>query len=487
MSLNTILSQLGKPRILVLGDLILDRYIWGDVERTSPEAPVMILRADQQEVRLGGAASVAALLRGLEAEVSVGGVVGDDASGRVLVALLAEAGIEAAGVISAPGRPTTTKERLMGRAASRHPHQMLRVDYETTIPISSSIEEELAAALVSRIEHFDAVLIADYDKGVCTAALLQRVLATAAQHGVPVLVDPPRREEYGVYHGASLLKPNRREAELATGRTIAGVAEAIAAGRELCARYALPAVIVTLDRDGMVLVEADGFERHFPTQPRNVYDITGAGDMVLAALGVCRAAGVAWPDAIALANVAAGLQVERVGVLPVSRAEIQAALSAADVDSSRRLVERRQLRELGERYRREGRRVVFANGCFDLLHVGHVRHLEAARALGDVLVVAVNSDASVRRLKGPERPVIGERERAELLAALRCVDHVVLFDEPTPEPLLRLLRPDILVKGGGYSLAEVVGREIVEAYGGQVEVTGHVPGVSTTRILASMR
>jgi D-beta-D-heptose 7-phosphate kinase/D-beta-D-heptose 1-phosphate adenosyltransferase len=400
---------------------------------------------------------------------------------------LAEAGIEASGVVRTLDRPTTTKERLMGRAASRHPHQMLRVDYETTAPIAASVEEELAAPLASRIEGFDAVLIADYDKGVCTSALLSMVLASAAEHRVPVLVDPARREDYGAYYGASLLKPNRREAELATGRKIAGVEDAVLAGREMCARYALPAVIVTLDREGMVLVEADGFERHFPTQPRNVYDITGAGDMVLAALGTCRAAGVAWPDAIDLANVAAGLQVERIGVLPVIRAEIQAALAESEAGSGPRLVDRRQLRELAQRYRRQGRRVVFANGCFDLLHVGHLRHLEEARALGDVLVVAVNSDASVRRLKGLDRPVIGERERAELLAALRCVDHVVLFDEPTPEPLLRLLRPDILVKGGGYSVAEVVGREIVEAYGGQVDVTGQVPDVSTTRILESMR
>jgi D-beta-D-heptose 7-phosphate kinase/D-beta-D-heptose 1-phosphate adenosyltransferase len=359
----------------------------------------------------------------------------------------------------------------------------------------------------------NAVLISDYAKGTCTPGLLERIIHAARERGLPVLVDPARISDYSRYQGATLVKPNRRQAGLATGRAIRSPADALDVGRELVQRYGFEAVVVTLDGEGMVMVTADGTAEHVPTRPRQVCDITGAGDMALAMLGICGAAGMSVRESVELANVAAGLEVERLGVAPVTRAEIAAALrhsgtraSSRDGSPSRpgrirnpdqrqaaspgrngKLVTLDEMVSLAAAYRRDGKTVVFTNGCFDLLHVGHASYLEEAAALGDVLVVGLNSDASVRRLKGPERPIVAERDRAALLAALSCVDHVVLFEEDTPHRLLEAIRPDVLVKGGTYTVDQVVGHEIVERYGGRVCVTSTQPGVSTTKLVADIR
>jgi D-beta-D-heptose 7-phosphate kinase / D-beta-D-heptose 1-phosphate adenosyltransferase len=482
-----VLDQLGHPLIMVLGDLILDRYTWGNAERISQEAPVIVLRADKRDARLGGAANVANMLRGLEARVTCCGVVGDDEAGRELRLLLDQAGACSDLVLAEKTRPTTVKERFVGLAGTRHPNQILRVDHEVHSALEGETEEQLSAEIHHRIGAHDMLLISDYGKGVCTTGLMQAAIRSARTQGVPVLVDPSRYGDYEGYRGATIVKPNRVETEAATGMQIRSANDAIAAGKKLCNKYDFAMALITLDSDGMVLVHRDGQGEMFPTYARKVYDITGAGDMVLAMMGACLGAGTTPQAAVQLSNVAAGIEVERAGVAIVSKSEIRAELQTSRQPGARKVITLEAAHEMAEQYRRQGRSIVFTNGCFDLLHVGHVTNLAEAASLGDVLFVGVNSDASVRRLKGPTRPVIKEGDRAALLGALACVGHVVVFDDDTPHALLHAIRPDVLVKGGTYTTEQVVGHEIVESYGGRVCVTGVVDGVSTTRILQSLQ
>lgn len=484
--LLSILDRLARPRVLVLGDVMLDRYTFGNAERISQEAPIIVLAARERETRLGGAANVCHMLRGLEAEVICAAVVGSDEAGASLRAGLAEAGIDEALLLVDTDRPTTLKERFVGRASGRHPSQILRVDTESTAPLSRELEDRLIAGLQGRLAECDVLLISDYSKGVCTPRLVRAAIDVARRAGLPVLVDPLRDGPFDRYRGATVLKPNRREAEQATGAKIASPEEAFEVGARLCRELDLQAAVITLDRDGMALVRADGSGDIYPTEARDVYDITGAGDMVLAMLGLCWGSRIAAEEAVRLANVAGGLEVAQAGVAVIPRAEIRAHLLAAQGESPRKVVTCDEAALLAEQLRRRGKRIVFTNGCFDLLHVGHVTYLAEAAALGDVLFVGVNSDASVRRIKGPQRPVIHERDRAALLAALACVGHVVIFDEPTPHRLLHAIRPDVLVKGGTYTPEQVVGHEIVASYGGRVCVTGVVDGISTTKIVESL-
>jgi D-beta-D-heptose 7-phosphate kinase/D-beta-D-heptose 1-phosphate adenosyltransferase len=333
---------------------------------------------------------------------------------------------------------------------------------------------------------YQTVLISDYGKGVCTPDLLNTVIDAGRAAGVPVLVDPMRAENYRHYRGATVLKPNRSETETVTGIQIRRPEDAFRAGRQLCEELDLDMAIITLDRDGMALVPRRDAAHLFPTLPRDVYDITGAGDMVMAMLGLCWANGLTPTIATQLSNVAGSLEVEHTGVTQVTRDAIRAELLSRARPGYEKLLSVEGLRSFGRTQREQGKRVVFTNGCFDLLHVGHVSYLEEAAAMGDVLVVGLNSDSSVRRLKGPDRPVIAEGDRAAMLAAMQCVDAVVIFDDATPHELLHALRPDILVKGGTYTTQEVVGREVVQAYGGQIRLTGVVDGISTTQIVKSL-
>lgn len=482
--LVTAFTALRRPKLLVFGDVMLDRYTWGDAERVSPEAPVIVLRADQEEVRAGGAASVAYLLRHLDADVTVAGVVGNDSDGHTLRALLRDEGIDEHLIRVDPARPTTAKHRFVGRASDRHPHQILRVDHESRMPVSESLASELWDSIKGCLDQFDAILIADYLKGVCTNDLLRQVISAARAIGEQVLVDPGRTADYERYRGATLLKPNRSEAELACGEPLTSTEQTVNLGRRLCRTLEIDAAVITLDREGLVAV-TDSDQEVISTEPRSVYDITGAGDMVLATLGLCMAGGLDVFQSARIANVAAGLEVERFGIAPVKRTEIAAKLVASSNKGGAKLVTIDEMATLAAEYRRLGKRIVFTNGCFDLLHVGHVSYLQEAATLGDVLIVAVNSDASVRRLKGPTRPVISDGDRAAMLAALGCVRHVLIFEEDTPHGVLQQVRPDILIKGG--TTDEIVGREIVEGYGGQVRRARMVDGLSTTRLIVSLR
>jgi D-beta-D-heptose 7-phosphate kinase/D-beta-D-heptose 1-phosphate adenosyltransferase len=320
----------------------------------------------------------------------------------------------------------------MGRAGQRHPQQVLRVDREECRAVSPELENRLIGAIAEQLEHHAAILISDYDKGVCTPGLLSHVIDRASKRAIPVLIDPARITDYVKYNGATLLAPNRVEAEMATGRRIQSADEAPAAASQLSERLDIASVLIKLDSEGMFLHQAGRKAKVFATRPRELYDVTGAGDMVLAMMGLCCASHLSWEEAVPLANLAAGLEVERLGVTPVTRAELHAEIMRARGTPASKLVTVDRMVLLAEAYRRRRKTLVFANGCFDLLHVGHATYLQEAAKLGDILVVGVNSDGSVRRLKGANRPVIKQSERAAMLASLDCVDHVLIFDDDTP-------------------------------------------------------
>ena len=487
-----LVQRLGQPRVLVVGDLMLDRYVWGDAERISQEAPVILLRADRREERLGGASSVAAMLRALGAKVSLAGVVGADADGAKVRQLLTDLGIDHEGVVTEPTRPSTVKERYIGRAQHRHPQQMIRVDYEDRRAIPDAAETQLQHVVATLLKRADLVLVSDYDKGVCTPGLLAALVSSARFLGTRVIADPIRGSDYRKYHGCSSITPNRLEAGLATGRTIQTSAQALETAAILRENLDLEAAIITLDKDGIAYHHRDGRYKVVATRPRQVYDITGAGDMVLSVLGMALAAGAEYEQALALANVAGGLEVEKIGVATVTRDEIlrdlqTAGLPGAGVASQSKVLGLDVLTSEVQRRRRQGQRIAFTNGCFDLLHAGHVQYLHEARAQADVLVVGLNSDESIRNLKGPGRPLQPVEARAFVLAGLQAVDYVTVFDELTPLALIEALRPEVLVKGADYQKNTVVGAGFVESYGGRVHLAELREGISTTRILEKLR
>ncbi len=481
-----LVQHLGQPHVLVVGDVMLDRYVWGDAERISQEAPVILLHADRREERLGGASSVATMLRALGARVALAGVVGKDADGGRIRQLLTELEIDHEGVVHDPGRPSTVKERYIGRAQHRHPQQMIRVDYETRQPVSTGIQNALCQAIEHQLRKADIVLISDYDKGVCTPATLMGTLTGTRQRGLRTIVDPIRGSDYGKYRGCSAMTPNRLEAGLATGRMLSNTDAALEAAGQLQEQLEMEAAIITLDKDGMAFVHRDGRRQLFPTRPRQVYDITGAGDMVMSVLGMALAAGADYDPAIRLANIAGGLEVEKIGVVTVTRDEMLRDLLRTGPTGSQKILEPKGLRHELDSRRRLGQRVAFTNGCFDVLHAGHVQYLQEARAQADLLVVGLNSDASVQSLKGHGRPVHPQDARALVLAGLQAVDYLTFFDEPTPLALIEAVHPDVLVKGGDYHKDQVVGAALVESYGGRVHLAGLREGFSTTRILQKL-
>jgi D-beta-D-heptose 7-phosphate kinase/D-beta-D-heptose 1-phosphate adenosyltransferase len=423
------------------------------------------------------------MLATLGAEVRLVGGVGRDPEAGHVRQMLADLAIDTRDVVDLPDRPTTLKERYIGRAQDRDPQQMIRVDYETRDPIPSTVEAELIRRIPEAVAGSDLVLISDYDKGVCTPTLLRALIRAGREAGVRVVADPIRGSDYTRYAGVHCMTPNRLEAGLATGTAIRTPEDALDVGRTLVGRLGMEAILVTLDRDGMALVRADGRSELIPTRPRQVYDITGAGDMVLSIVGLCLAGGADYDEAAALGNVAGGLEVEKIGVALLSRQEIlRDLIEHRENETGKRLEGEALLAEVARR-RAAGQSIVFTNGCFDLLHVGHARLLRQAAACGDVLVVGLNSDASVRRLKGPTRPLNSEAARAELLAALECVDLVTVFDDDTPLALIEAIQPDVLVKGGDYRPEEVVGREVVEGSGGKLVLIPLVEGHSTTGLV----
>ncbi|MDE0661750.1 MAG: bifunctional D-glycero-beta-D-manno-heptose-7-phosphate kinase/D-glycero-beta-D-manno-heptose 1-phosphate adenylyltransferase HldE [Gammaproteobacteria bacterium] len=466
--MNRPLPSAPDVHVLVVGDVMLDRYLYGRTERVSEEAPVPIVQVDGSEDRLGGAANVALNVVSLGAGCTLVGAVGDDRGGSVVAELLDAANVDA-DLVVVHGWRTTLKERVVSMRK-----QIARMDFEA--PLAESVAIEVAKRVARHAGGKDAIVVEDYDKGAIDRP--QRILAAA--QGITTVVDP-KFKPFTEYRGAALLKPNRRELRQALGRW-PDDGELAELGPALARASGVDAIALTRGGDGLTLFESGGPVVHVPALGIDVYDSTGAGDTVAAAFGVCAARGWTWSDSARLANVAGGLVCAKAGTAAVSLAELNAALRD-NVPTARAASNRRQLAEAVARARRQGARIVFTNGCFDILHAGHVGYLDEARQLGDRLIVAINDDDSVRRLKGEGRPVNKLRERMRVLEGLAAVDWVVPFSEDTPEALLEEIRPDVLVKGGDYAAHEVVGGEFVRRYGGDVRVLSEVGEYSTTKLV----
>jgi D-beta-D-heptose 7-phosphate kinase/D-beta-D-heptose 1-phosphate adenosyltransferase len=474
------LRSLRAPRVAVVGDSMLDRYVWGEAARISPEAPVPVVHARREEERPGGAANVVLNLAALGATPLCFGAVGKDAMGETLRQVLSAAGAETDGLLACADRPTIQKIRILARN-----QQMLRVDREEVKPLDAGQEAALLHKL--RAAAWDALILSDYGKGVLSTSLCAAALAEAKRRGAPSVVDPKHRD-LARYRGATVVTPNRAEAEIAAGVVLSDLNALQKHAPALRQAAGVDMLLITLGADGMFLVRETVPPLHLPTAARQVFDVTGAGDTVVAMMAAGLAAGLEAEVCVRLANAAAGIAVAKVGTAAVSRAELLDALHgegggskvlAADDEAG--------LAAALAGWRRSGRRLVFTNGCFDILHAGHVRYLRAARQLGDVLVVGLNSDDSVRRLKGAGRPFNPLADRAEVLAGLACVDLVAPFSADTPADLIRSVAPQLLVKGADWRGKEVAGADFVTAQGGEVRFIDLLPGRSTSSIAERIR
>lgn len=462
---------------LVIGDCMLDRRIAGRVERISPEAPVPVVHVEREHCCPGGAGHVAASLAGLGCRTTLAGVIGGDRDGEALRGCLRQNDRFNDELLVHGTATTISKTRIVAGTYQ----QLARLDYEGSRSALTEGAERAFERLNALVASHDVVVLADYDKGTLSDDLLRRLIAKCRDVGVPCIVDGKKRE-FSPYAHATLLAPNLLEVERAVGRPVRGDDDIARVAEELRERLALDYMIVTRGPEGMTVASGHGIA-HIPAKAREVADVTGAGDTVVAVLAACLADGWEIENACALSVLAAGIAVGKPGTYVVGAAELDAAYRGL----SPKVVDWAGAKKLVDAARHGARRVVFTNGCFDILHAGHLSCLERSRELGDFLVVGLNSDASVRALKGPSRPVVSQEYRATLLAGLACVDAVVVFDEETPEALIRHLTPNVLVKGGDYSLDQVVGADLVHSYGGQVVTIPLVPGLSTTIILESQR
>ena len=472
--------QRRRPTVLVVGDIMCDIYLWGKVSRISPEAPVPIFESTERRQVLGGAANVAANLRTLGCDVRLLGVIGADATGRCVREQLYEQGIADTWLVQDVTRPTTEKTRLI---ASQQ--QLLRLDYESQTPLSPSLVSQVLRSVEPLMRDIDGVVCSDYRKGVCIPALLGPLFTMGQAAGHPIFVDP-KVQDFSHYRGATVLKPNLEEVKRASGMLVSNEMALASAADRLLQQSQARALLVTRGKDGMTLFQPPHAPVHIPTRAREVFDVTGAGDTVIATFSMAVLCGLAFVEAAHLANVAAGIVVGKLGTATVLPEELRTTLRTGDAFGERKVLQPGELAVALHHRRQQGERIVFTNGCFDLLHVGHIQYLQQARAMGECLVVALNDDASVRLLKGEKRPLLPQDERARLLAALACVDYVTIFSESTPLALIEFLRPHILVKGGAYTLDTVVGRKEVEAYGGEVRIVPYMSGVSTTGIIDSV-
>jgi len=472
---------LAGVRVLCLGDVMLDRYVYGAVERVSPEAPIPVLRIERERSMLGGAGNVVRNLAALGAAARFVSVLGDDATGREVRALLAAENRVESRLLDEAGRDTGVKTRFVAGA-----QQLLRTDQETIRPISARSEVALIADLAAAIDGAETVILSDYGKGVLTPDVVAETIKLARARKKRVVVDP-KGVDFTGYRGAFLVTPNRAELAAATHMPTSSEPEVEAAARRIIAECDIAAVLATRGADGMMLISADGRVDNLPAEAREVFDVSGAGDTVVATCAAALAAGLELIEAAHLANVAAGIVVAKAGTAVAHLDEIFAALHAQELMShERKVVSLAQAADKAENWRRQGLKVAFTNGCFDLLHPGHISLLAQARASSDRLVVGLNSDASTRRLKGESRPIQRESERAIVLASLSTVDLVVTFDDDTPLKLIESIAPDVLVKGADYTIATVVGAEFVQSYGGRIMLAEITPGQSTTATIERM-
>jgi D-beta-D-heptose 7-phosphate kinase / D-beta-D-heptose 1-phosphate adenosyltransferase len=481
---DTLAQAFGRQTVLCIGDLMIDEFVYGEVARISPEAPAPVIAAQRSETNIGGAGNVARNIASLGGKCIFTGLIGEDEAGvKLAVTLAQEPGIESV-LVHDPVRPTTRKVRFVSEHFSTH---MLRADWELAQPASSEVEQKLIDAMLPNIARADIVLLSDYAKGVLTARVIRNVIDAAKRLGKRVIVDP-KSANLAIYRGATLLTPNRKEFAEATRSRADSDASIAEAARDAMYLADCEAMLVTRSEHGMTLVIREGGSIHVPALPVKVRDVSGAGDTVAAALALSLAAGADWEAALRVANAAAAVAVSKKGTATVTQAELRRKiLPHASLAAEEKIAAADVLDAHLAEWRKDGLRVGFTNGCFDILHPGHVKVLTAARRACDRLIVGLNSDASVKRLKGEGRPVQDESARAEVLAALEAVDLVVIFEEDTPIRLIERVRPTVLVKGGEYTREQVVGHESVEAHGGEVLLVDILEGHSTTSLVKRAR
>jgi D-beta-D-heptose 7-phosphate kinase/D-beta-D-heptose 1-phosphate adenosyltransferase len=477
-------TNLGSPKVLVVGDFMLDVYIFGDAIKISPEAPVPVLKVTKNEYRCGGAGSVAADIAALGGKPYCLGVIGDDQNSKILKMKLTEIGADISGLITVDSHPTISKQRLIGLAQHLHRQQLIRIDYESQESLTDEQYDKILQIYTDKLTSADIVCLQDYDKGLLSPSICQQMIQSARKADKKVLVDPSLTSDYSKYQGATLITPNRQETSSAVGFDITDAQSADKAAEELARKFKLEAVVITLDREGAYLRTED-ISQIIPTRSRSVYDVTGAGDMVLATLSITLAAGFDYKTAVQLSNITGGIAVEKFGTVTVTIEEVADEIVRQGKSGKVRSIDL-LLDELTW-HRRSKNIIVFTNGCFDVIHRGHIEYLEFCKAQGDVVVVGLNSDKSVKTIKGPERPINNQHDRAAVLAALEVVDYITVFDEPDPLNLIKKIKPDILVKGEDWAEKGVVGREFVESCGGKVLLAPLVEGKSSTVTIEKMK
>ena len=475
------ISRFDNCRLLVVGDLMIDEYVWGEVDRISPEAPVQVVSVKNEDYTLGGSGNVVNNLVALGAQVFVLGVTGTGRDGELLLNKLNDLGVDTRGVIQERSRPTTKKTRII----ADH-QQVLRIDRETQQKVSVSTFRSLTTLAEKIIPEVDLVLISDYGKGVISRSLIADLVKIAKNNNKLTIADPKGRA-FEKYSGVSLLTPNSKEASLASGVEITDGKNITAAGKILIEKSGIEKLLITCGKDGMVLFEPGCKPFKISTKAREVYDVSGAGDTVLAVLGLGMAAGLQLKEAITLANTAAGLVVGKVGTATVSKRELLDALKQTSEDIASKNKSLNEISQLCRKLRKNRKRIVMTNGCFDLLHAGHIRLFSASKQLGDALIVAIDDDDSVKRLKGPGRPVIGATERVQILSALDSVDYVVVFATNELNSVIGAIQPDVLTKGNDYDSVKVLGRKIVEDYGGRIELIPITEEISAAQIINSIK
>lgn len=479
------LGELARQHVLCVGDVMLDRFVYGEVARISPEAPTVVLAATREEMAPGGAANVALNLASLGARATLVGVIGNDEPARTLVSVLEKNRTIDARLVRDAARPTTTKARFVSEHYSTH---LLRADWEDATALDDAAEREVLARALDALPTCGALVLSDYGKGVLTRRVIEDLIAAAHKAKKPVVVDP-KGNDYRIYRQATLVTPNRGELARALNREVRSADEVADGAAELCERVGVDAILVTRSEEGMTLAGRNREPVHIPAYPVKVRDVSGAGDTVVATVAAMLAMGADLEAAARAANAAGAVAVGKRGTATASFSELRSMLlpPALRAYEEKIALDPALLDERLAEWRRAGLRIGFTNGCFDLLHPGHLKVLAEARAACDRLVVGLNSDASARRLKGESRPIQDELSRAQLLAALEAVDLVAIFAEDTPVELIRRVRPQVLVKGGDYTKEQVVGREIVEAAGGEVVIVETLPDRSTTRLVERSR
>jgi D-beta-D-heptose 7-phosphate kinase/D-beta-D-heptose 1-phosphate adenosyltransferase len=480
------ITNLGSPKVMIAGDFMLDIYLYGDALRISPEAPVPVLRVHKTEYSCGGAGSVAADLAELGAIPICVGVIGEDQNGRILIKKLKDIGADITGLLTVTDRPTTSKQRLIGLAQHRHQQQLFRMDEESTEPLIEKQHKQILNLYRDRLSQVDIICLQDHDKGLLSKSLCTEMIQSAIKANRKVIVDPSLNSDYSKYTGAFVITPNRQETSVAVGFELQNEKDFARAAQKLLEKLKLNAVVITLDKLGAYLKTKET-DQIILTRPRDVYDVTGAGDMVLSSLAITLAANCDLKTAVELANIAGGIEVEKFGNQTVTIEEIIDEIIGQERANSGKVRTVELLIDELSWHRRRKETVVFTNGCFDVIHTGHIEFLKFCKSQGDIVVVGLNSDSSVKAIKGSERPINNQHDRVTVLAALEMVDYIIIFDEPDPLNLIKKIKPDILVKGRDWAQKGVIGREFVESYEGKVVLAPIVEGKSSSATIDKMK